>query len=341
MKLQAESTRAGFKRPRAWVLVFGWSLAVCAGLVNVVSFRSWVLFVSHMTGDTTAIGIRIEGVQHRGTDPSLLANSVSLLCSFLLGAFACGMLIDKNQVHFGGKSFYGLALVGNAALLVVATFLTNESDVPSAKTQILPACFAACAAGLQNAMCTSHFGAIVRTTHVTGTLTDIGSTLGRISMIFLRKGCRRSHLNVLEIAEVGVDARKLLVLLPMWLSFLVGTILGAYLHSAFGVKALLIPAFLTFSAGFVYALFRQTLIGCVKKLERDSLNTDLHDMHGTLQRAQSVLKEFNKVRQSNRMVVQGDRTDDVQDETLVIELEEELEDMLEGLHDVEEGIESI
>ena len=54
------------------------------------------------------------------------------------------------------KAFYGLALVLNSALLVSAAFVPGR---------LLPACLVAAACGLQNAMCTSHFGAIVRTTH--------------------------------------------------------------------------------------------------------------------------------------------------------------------------------
>jgi len=240
------------------------------------------------------------------------------------------MLIDKNQVHVGGKSLYGVALVGNAVLLVVAVRLTNESDVVASKKQIIPACFAACASGLQNAMCTSHFGAVVRTTHVTGTVTDIGSTLGRLAMLFLRKGCRRSRLNVVEAAEVGVDARKLLVLLPMWCSFLIGTTLGAYLYTAMGVEALLIPAGLTFSFGTIYGLFRQKMKSYLKQIERERLNKDMHKMQGTLVRAQTLLTDAS-----------SGGADDVEKEDLVIELEEELEDMLERMHEVEEAIGSL
>jgi uncharacterized membrane protein YoaK (UPF0700 family) len=107
-------------------------------------------------------------------------------------------LIDKNQVHFMGKAFYGLALILNSSLLATAAFIPGR---------LLPVCLVAAACGLQNAMCTSHFGAIIRTTHLTGTVTDIGSTLGRISVIYLRKGCRRWRLNDVVRAEVGVDAR--------------------------------------------------------------------------------------------------------------------------------------
>ena len=126
-----------------------------------------------------------------------LKEACLLVLSFLVGAYACGLLIDKNQVHFMGKAFYGLALVLNSSLLSFAAFVPGR---------LLPVCLVAAACGLQNAMCTSHFGAIIRTTHLTGTVTDIGSTLGRISMIYLRKGCRRSRLDHVERAEVGVDA---------------------------------------------------------------------------------------------------------------------------------------
>jgi len=144
-----------------------------------------------------------------------------LVLSFLCGAYACGLLIDKNQVHFMGKAFYGLALILNSSLLATAAFIPGR---------LLPVCLVAAACGLQNAMCTSHFGAIIRTTHVTGTVTDIGSTLGRISMIYIRKGCRCSKLDDVERAEVGVDARKLGVLFGLWSFYFMGGLFGVYME---------------------------------------------------------------------------------------------------------------
>jgi len=195
----------------------------------------------------------------------------------------------------------------------------------------LAACFAAAACGLQNAMCTSHFGAIVRTTHVTGTVTDIGSTSGRIAMIFLRKGFRFSNLNVVEQAEVVVDARKLLVLLPMWGCFLLGTTLGAYLETVFKIYALLLPAFLTLSVGLVYTFFRQKLKGYLKRIEQERLSKDIHDMHETMERTQAHLK----VLRSNSNPQQHDDADET---GLVIELDEEVGNMLETMHDVEANV---
>jgi len=323
LQRKATAVRAGFKRPSYWVLLFGWSLAICAGFVNTVAFRTWGLYVSHATGTTTAIGMRIEGYHQHSHGMDTLTEAICLLVSFLFGAFLCGLLIDKNQIHFLGKAFYGLALIGNSALLVAAAFI--ERRLPAA-------CFAAAACGLQNAMCTSHFGAIVRTTHVTGTVTDIGSTLGRMAMIFLRKGCSRARLSLIERAEVGVDARKLLVLGPMWISFLLGTIAGAYVeHLVLGQAALLVPASVTFIVGSSYMLFRQTLKDYIKGLEKARLNDDLRSVHKALSSTANRLHNLPPSRQASS----------VDEDNLVIELDEEMGHMMEVLHEVEADVENL
>lgn len=330
LQTKAHGVRSSFKRPRWWVLAFGWSLAASAGTVNVVAFRNWDVYVSHMTGITTAIGMRIEGVHQRETEFSDLSAAILLLCSFWLGAFACGMLIDKNSVHFGGKSFYGFALVCNGLLLLLATFTS---------ARIVAACFAAAACGLQNAMCTSHFGAVVRTTHVTGTVTDIGSTLGRLAMIYLRMVAKRRRLNVLESAEVHVDARKLLVLLPMWCSYLSGTVLGAYLYTYLQVDAMLLPALFTLFVGLLYMCFRQRLKGYLKQLEHERMNRDMEKVMGTLERAQTALREFHEVRHAGGEALSSEaRSNEDDGDGIVMELGDGIEDMLERMRVLEENI---
>lgn len=250
LRQQASDIHNSFQRPAMWILFFAWTLAMCAGLVNVAAFRRWDYFVSHVSGMTTAIGLHAEGFQQGRHNFFSVGANAGLLLSFLAGAFACGMLIDKNHVHFGGKSLYGVALVGNAVLLLGAMM---------SGTGLSGAYLAAAACGLQNAMCTSHFGAIVRTTHVTGTVTDIGSTCGRMTMIFLRKGCKPTRLTIVETAEFLVDARKLMVLLPMWSSFVAGSFLGAHLESEMGNAVLIIPTCMTGSMGVLYMYLRYTM----------------------------------------------------------------------------------
>jgi len=255
----AANVRAAFKKPSNWMLILGNVLACCAGIVNAIAIRELSTMVSNMTGNSSRIGLRLEGVHNSGLATHIqLSESVLIVVSFIAGAFLCGLLIDKNQLHFGGKAWYGAALLGNSALLCVAA-LTNKTLAPYP---------AAMALGLQNAMCTSHFGAVVRTTHVTGSVTDIGSTLGRITMLHIRKLARGTELTTVEKAEIEVDTKKLIVLVPIVLSFVFGCYQGGFLEMWFGTNALFVPASVTGSIGIIYTCFRHRLKQYLKKLQK-------------------------------------------------------------------------
>ena len=120
---RAATIRKSFQRPKFWVTGFGWCLAACAGAANTIAFKCWMLYASHVTGSTSNMAFRLEGYQQGEYGSESLKEACSLVLSFLVGAYACGVLIDKNQVHFMGKAFYGLALVLNSALLITAAFI--------------------------------------------------------------------------------------------------------------------------------------------------------------------------------------------------------------------------
>jgi len=284
----------------------------------VITFKSWHLYASHVTGSTSAMAFRLEGVHQDEVDHESLKEACFLVGSFLLGAYACGLLIDKNQVHFMGKAFYGLALVLNSSLLTTAAFIPYED-------KLLPVCLVSAACGLQNAMCTSHFGAIIRTTHVTGTVTDIGSTFGRISMIYLRKGCRPSRLNDVERAEVGVDARKLAVLFGLWSFYFMGGLIGVYIENIISgppQRALMLPATFTGSLGLFYMACRQILKDYIKKMEQERFESDLREAH-------EVLAHM------------GTRLQSLEQHESVVELDEEMGHMIEALHEVEADFDNL
>jgi len=52
-------------KPPSKVMGFGWCLAACAGAANVIAFKSWNLYASHVTGSTSAMAFRLEGY-HQG-----------------------------------------------------------------------------------------------------------------------------------------------------------------------------------------------------------------------------------------------------------------------------------
>jgi len=332
---KAKATRASFRAPAIWMLAFGVLLVICAGTVDVVAYEGLGhTFVSHVTGTTARVGMRIEGVSTGGSEPWDLLCSSMLVGSFIFGSFLCGLVIPKGQMHFGGKSFYGIALVLNAVLLAVAAFIAprhpeHHDRLTDAET-VISGCLAAMACGLQNAMCTMHFGAVVRTTHVTGTATDIGSTAGRAAMLLLRRGCRRKALTPLEQAEMEVDGKKLRVLLPLFFGFGLGCVLGAFLFNLLGVRALLVPAGVTGTSGSLYMLFRNRLKIKLKQLESSWLKIEVQQVEESLARAHSYLQRSEAGESSARHGSQGDLDLD--------DVDSQIGHALEFVHDVESTI---
>jgi uncharacterized membrane protein YoaK (UPF0700 family) len=238
-------------------------MAICAGIVNVVAFYSLGTFVSHVTGTTSKAGMRLGGGVAGDWETPLL-----LLASFLIGATLCGFAVAHNEVHFG-KSLYGAVLLGNAALLILATQLAQTSIAPY---------LLACACGLQNGMCTMHFGAVVRTTHVTGLVTDLGLSLGRILAVFSRFRCKKLQPDGVERAQVSVDTLKLRLLLCLGLGFFSGAALGGQLAASMGIKALWVPAAVTGTGGLLCAFFRNHIKASLKSIELATLSDHICEL---------------------------------------------------------------
>ena len=78
-------------------------------------------------------------------------------------------------------------------------------------------------------MCTTFSGAVIRTTHVTGTLTDIGLIIGQA--IFHKR--TRKHL------------WKLKILVPLYTSFFFGAFIGWFAFQSMHNKAILLPCAIT------------------------------------------------------------------------------------------------
>uniref|UniRef100_A0A7S4VA90 Uncharacterized protein n=1 Tax=Alexandrium monilatum TaxID=311494 RepID=A0A7S4VA90_9DINO len=215
-------------------------LALCAGMVNAVAFKHLGSFVSHATGTATKIGLGLQDSSVADAGESAL-----LVLSFVCGSTVCGLLIGKNTIHFG-LALYDFCLLGVSALLVATGLL---ADRPSAKFLAASAC------GLQNGMATIWGGAVIRTTHVTGLVTDVGLLIGRLTSIFLRKRCGRAF-DVVDTAEVADDVSKLTVLLTLGTAFFLGAVAGAQLEESIGEYAFFVPAGVTGSIGIAYSAYR-------------------------------------------------------------------------------------
>ena len=148
------------------VLLGGLGLAAAAGYINTVVVLLGTLPVTHLTGSVTRLSVDLG----RGDRADAVFVS-GLAGAFVLGAALSGLIIGSSTLRLGRR--YGVAVMVEAALIAAAAVL-----IPS--SLILGAMLAAGAAGLQNAMASSYRNLIVRTTHVTGLLTDLGFMAGQL-----------------------------------------------------------------------------------------------------------------------------------------------------------------
>ena len=96
----------------------------------------------------------------------------TVLC-YIAGAAFTGFLIGHQSFTLSGNLPYDFVLAFEFLLLLVTSL---EEYFESERQAIFPA---AIALGLQNALTTSFSGAIVRTTHLTGTSSDVSLALSK------------------------------------------------------------------------------------------------------------------------------------------------------------------
>ena len=154
---------------------FGLLLAFNAGAVNAGEFLVLHMYTSHMTGFASQLA-----------DGLVLGNTVLVLNALgALLAFICGAATSAMQVNWGRqyrlRSVYALPLMLEAVLLLLfglvgAITLTWHTPFAVPLTVLLLSFIM----GLQNAMGTKSSGGKIRTTHMTGNVTDLGIELGKM-----------------------------------------------------------------------------------------------------------------------------------------------------------------
>jgi uncharacterized membrane protein YoaK (UPF0700 family) len=186
------------------------AFAGMAGFINSVVLGFFRTPVSHMTGAVSYFGVDLaEGELADATA------SLAIIVGFLGGGVIAGALVGAKKLVPGRR--YGAALIGEAALLTVAVWLILHDHRLG-----LPLVAMAC--GLQNAMTSSYCGLMIRSTHVTGMVTDIGVMLGH------------------WVRHRRVERWKLLFLCVVFSAFGAGCWLGAWIDLRLGPVSLAIPA---------------------------------------------------------------------------------------------------
>ena len=192
-------------------LKLGTVLAFVAGAANAGGFLAVGQYTSHMTGMVSALADHLVLGQFVLAGAALVA-----VLAFLLGAMTTAWLVNWGMRH-ELRSAYGLPLFVEAALLLVfglfgaAMSLWHTVFLP---VTVVLLCYIM---GLQNAVITKISRAFIRTTHVTGLLTDLGIELGKLLYV-------NRHADALP---VRANRDRIRVHAQLVLSFLVGGVAGA------------------------------------------------------------------------------------------------------------------
>jgi len=199
----------------------GLALAFVAGAINAGGFLAVQQYTSHMTGVVSSMAdhLALGGVELS------LAGLVALL-AFVGGAACTALLVNysrQRQLH----SEFALPLMVEACLLLCFGVLGARLSTVGAMfvpVTVMLLCFIM---GLQNAVVTKLSNAEIRTTHITGIVTDLGIELGKLV-----------YRNRVDAPAPVIASRPRLALLAgLAFAFFIGGVAGALGFKHVGYRA--------------------------------------------------------------------------------------------------------
>jgi uncharacterized membrane protein YoaK (UPF0700 family) len=201
----------------------GFALAFVAGAANAGAYLAVRTYTSHMTGIVSSLADDVALGEWR-----LALGALGAVLSFLLGAMTSAIMINFGRKR-RARSEFALPLLLEAGLFLAFGLLgatlaeVKGLFVPMA---VMLLCFMM---GLQNAVITKISGSVVRTTHLTGVITDLGIEMGKL-VYWNRPG---------DTSPVVADRERMSTLVMLVASFFLGGVLGAAGFKLFGYLATL------------------------------------------------------------------------------------------------------
>lgn len=164
----------GHKRTADGNRHLGFALAFIAGATNAGGFLAVRQYTSHMTGIASSIADNVALGAY-----TLALAGVGAMLFFVLGAACSAIMVNyarRHEMH----SEYALPLLLEALLLLCFGIMGARLSVVGGffvPVTVMLLCFIM---GLQNAVMTKLSRGEIRTTHITGMVTDIGIELGKL-----------------------------------------------------------------------------------------------------------------------------------------------------------------
>ncbi|SMD00194.1 YoaK family protein [Rhizobium sp. RU36D] len=221
-KLAARDRDEASDRHLAYYLTF------IAGAANAGGFMAVHQYTSHMSGIVSAMADNaVLG------DGAAVAAGFLALIAFILGAAASAIMINWGRRR-GLHAQYALPLLTEAMLFVgfAVTGVWDASGPPTGVAVIATVSLLCFIMGFQNAIITKLSGARIRTTHITGLVTDAGIELGK--GLYWNRAATSRHQ-----PPVRADLPKLRLLSSLIALFFIGGVIGAVLFKHIGFTAAL------------------------------------------------------------------------------------------------------
>lgn len=222
-------------------------LSFVAGIVNVSGFLAFHEFATHVTGHFAQFMRDV-------AEFNLWIGTIYLIyiVAFLFGSFSSSFLIEKFKENKKLNVYVIPTVIECVILIAVAVWSNFEGrNHPTIMVSLL-----LFAMGLQNSFVTKISNAVVRTTHLTGTFTDLGIDL---SQLFFP----RSHPNQKQLKST-IKLRLFIIGF-----FFSGGIVGGFLYSEVGLKLnTLFLSVLILITSLLFDEFRVRAITVKRRLRR-------------------------------------------------------------------------
>ena len=193
--------------------LLGALLAFNAGAINAGGFLVVGMYTSHMTGFASMISDMLVLGSF-----TVAIGAAGALLAFVAGAACTAVLVNwARQNHL--RSEYALPLLLEAGLLLVFGLLGATLNRQTPFAVPLTVLVLAFTMGLQNALVSKISASQIRTTHMTGVITDMGIELGKL--FYWNQGARPPEL------QVRANRIKLRLYAMLLGAFMAGGVVGA------------------------------------------------------------------------------------------------------------------
>ena len=220
------------KREFTVILLFGCCLTFCAGFINGCALSGFggasltPMSVSSVTGSITKSSLKA-----MAGDTHYAWKLAPLVIAYIVGSSISGFMLSNRKSWELAPEYGPCFLIGTLAF--VAASIVAENNPHSIVYYYL---IAGCN-GLQNSMSSEYSSHLVRSCHLTGTTTDIGTILGQTL-----RGNYSNHW-------------KLYILSLLFSSFVLGSLLSYPAAKALGIHCIIVNAVIFGCTGIIACVF--------------------------------------------------------------------------------------